>query len=121
MKITIVKPDNLTIIDGVALHFDLSKATPDNLHALQWSVANGHIEFTDQANELIDTLPDWTVLIIEEHQRIQEEQQKEREKEAKQNLFIANGLARQERIDNSHQSKLRQQQQKINDYVLEKM
>ena len=76
MRITIVKPDNLTIIDDQSQVFDLSNFyTIDNLWALQWNENNGHIEYDLSINrhhnpEFITELPGWTIPIIQEHERL---------------------------------------------------
>lgn len=121
MNLTIVNPDNLTIIDGIALHFDLTELTPENIHALQWTKSIGHLEFTDKNNEPINELPEWSETVIEKHQRLYEEQQQGQEKQARQNIFIVNGQAREQRIENTRNANLLNQQQKINDYVQEQM
>ena len=67
MNLTIINEDNAVYVDGMALAgLDLSTAgIPSNVHALQWKVNLGWIEFQDNsdftkpANEVINTLPDW--------------------------------------------------------------
>lgn len=121
MNLTIVKPDNLIIVEDIPLRFDLAVFTPENLHALQWAESIGHLEFTDKDNESINELPEWSEAVIKEHQRLYEEQQQEQEKQARQSIFLVNGQARQQRIEHTRNTSLMKQQQKINDYVLEQM
>ena len=67
MNLTIINEDNAVYVDGMALAgLDLSTTgIPLNVHALQWKVNLGWIEFQDNsdftkpANEVINTLPDW--------------------------------------------------------------
>lgn len=47
--VTVVPADNLIIVDGKALVFPFD--APANLHALQWRVDSGHIEWTDALNK----------------------------------------------------------------------
>ena len=67
MNLTIINKDNAVYVDGLALAgLDLSTTgIPSNVHALQWKVNLGWIEFQDNsdftkpANEIINALPDW--------------------------------------------------------------
>lgn len=49
--VTVVAPDNLIIVNRVALTFEFQHT--DNLHAVQWDGVNeiGHIEYTDAPNK----------------------------------------------------------------------
>lgn len=51
-KVTVVPADRLIIVDGEALHFDFP--APANLHALQWDGEQGHMEWTDDYNMMLD-------------------------------------------------------------------
>lgn len=44
MRVTIVKDDNIVIVDGVARVVDCS-ALPENFHALQWDGSRGEVEY----------------------------------------------------------------------------
>lgn len=55
MLLTIIRDDNVVIVDGRALSVDLS-GLPVNLHAVQWDGASGHIEYND--GELNEPLMD---------------------------------------------------------------
>ena len=106
MQLTIVKPDNLVIVDNHGLEFDLSGFDcPENLHALQWTADAQHIEFTDQPNEPLTELPEWAQGIMAEHQRRLQRQQENQQREEAHGLYIGNGLARQERL-RKHQEQL---------------
>jgi len=67
MNLTIIQDDGAVYVDGPALAgLDLSTTgIPSNVHALQWKVNLGWIEFKDNsdftkpANEIINVLPDW--------------------------------------------------------------
>jgi hypothetical protein len=67
MNLTIINEDNAVYVDGQALTgLNLSTTgIPTNVHALQWKVNLGWIEFKDNAdftkpaNEVINALPDW--------------------------------------------------------------
>jgi len=114
MRLTIVQPDRLTLIDGVPQHFDLQKfGVPPNLHALQWNNKEGHIEYSNEPNETITVLPQWTTAVIEEHQRLTEAQRQEQEKEARAAIYIGNGQARQERIERQQAVTLEQRVTKL--------
>lgn len=49
--VTVVAPDNLIIVNRVALNFEFPRAT--NLHAIQWDgiSKSGHIEYTNSPNQ----------------------------------------------------------------------
>ena len=67
MNLTIINEDNAVYVDGLAFaELDLSTTgIPSNVHALQWKVNLGWVEFKDNsdftkpANEIINVLPDW--------------------------------------------------------------
>jgi hypothetical protein len=44
MKLTIIRPDGIVIVDGVALKVDCSTVATD-IHAVQWNGQRGHIEY----------------------------------------------------------------------------
>ncbi len=109
MQLTIVKPDNLVILDHRGLQFELdSFDCPDNLHALQWTTESQNIEYTDQLNEPLTELPLWTQPVIEEHQRLIQQQNEQQKQEEAIALFINNGSARKQRIG-------KQQEQSVKD------
>jgi hypothetical protein len=65
MKLTIVPFDKTVYVDNYAIHdIDLS-FVPSNVHALQWKVDLGWIEFVENddfskpQNEVINELPAW--------------------------------------------------------------
>jgi len=66
-NLTIIADDNAVYLDGgVLLDLPLSSAgIPSNVHALQWKTNIGWIEFkpnadfTHDANQIINALPDW--------------------------------------------------------------
>lgn len=67
MNLTIIQDDGAVYVDGLALAgLNLSTTgIPSNVHALQWKVNLGWIEFKDNpdftkpANEIINVLPEW--------------------------------------------------------------
>lgn len=100
MRLTLVQPDRLTLVDGAPQHFDLQKfGVPPNLHALQWNNKEGHIEYSNAPNEALAALPDWTTAVVEEHRRLTEAQQQEQARQAREAVYIGNGQARRERIE----------------------
>ena len=118
MQLTIVKEDNIILVDGLAQWFDLSGySLPENLWALQWQDKAGEIEYTDENNEIIDSLPDWTNAVIEEHKRLVEDQKLQQEKENQQNFFLQNGQVRIQRIQRQNEAQKIENQKNINDYV----
>ena len=122
MQLTIVRPDSLVIVDGQSQHFDLSGFDlPPNLHALQWSLDRGHMEYTNQPNDNLNTLPDWTTAVIEEHRRVTDQQQAEQDKQAKAALFTGNGTARQERRERQTLARREREQTIINNLVRENL
>lgn len=76
MKVTIVKIDNLVIIDLHPIVFDLSKFTFEKkFHALQWDGDIGEVEYTDnKQNKIINTLDDYQP-VIDEYYTIKDEQE----------------------------------------------
>lgn len=60
MKLTIINDDKAVYVDGVSRSgLDLT-SIPINVHALQWNIDKGWIEFNDgQNNEEITALPTW--------------------------------------------------------------
>ena len=48
-RVTVVPADRLVMVDGEALHFDVT--APASLHALQWTGEAGHTEWTDAPNK----------------------------------------------------------------------
>ena len=58
MYLTIVKPDNMTLIDWHPQTFNLlDYGVPGNLHALQWQNDSGHIEYSNPVSYTHLTLP----------------------------------------------------------------
>ena len=71
MRLTIVKDDNLVIIDQHPIQFDLTPLLlPDNFHALQWYEDHGEEEFNDgTANQAITDISPYQP-IIDEYERL---------------------------------------------------
>ena len=62
-KVTIVKDDNMVIVDGVGRTVDCSGQAA-NLHAVQWDGSKGEIEYNDgSANATIDSISAYQSLI----------------------------------------------------------
>jgi hypothetical protein len=61
MRLTIIPVDGNVTKDGVGyLKLDLSScAIPSNVRVLQWKETSGWLEFWDQQNEDITSLPSW--------------------------------------------------------------
>ena len=58
-KLTIIPSDKSVYVDGLYYTgFDLS-FIPSDVHALQWFSNSGWIERQGEANEIINSLPDW--------------------------------------------------------------
>ncbi|MCW7552121.1 hypothetical protein NX722_05570 [Endozoicomonas gorgoniicola] len=122
MYLTIVKPDNLTLIDRHPQTFNLLDfGVPGNLHALQWQNDRGHIEYSNLPNEDINDLPGWVDPIVKEHRRLTELQTAEKEQADRQAIYLGNGEARLNRLDKQKQQKQQAQQEKINRLVMEKL
>lgn len=62
MRVTIIRDDNLIIVDGRALTVDLTDL-PADLHAVQWSGTAGHVERQGMPNQTIDSLGDYQTWI----------------------------------------------------------
>lgn len=121
MIVTIVKPDNLVIIDKIRKIIDLTNyELPNDFWALHWYENNGDIEYVGK-NEIIDSLPEWTNAIITEHHRLTEEQQKQQDLEEKQAIYLQNGAERQRRVEQEQLAKQQQEQQVINNFVRSQM
>ena len=65
MRLTIVKPDNLMIIDQEPVTIDLTAfSLPEHFHALQWYGNRGELEFDDGSpNQPIDNITAYQPLI----------------------------------------------------------
>lgn len=75
MNLTLVKDDNMVIVDGLALRFDLSPYNlNDELHAIQFLNGSGHIEYKDRL-EKISSIDDYQA-IITRHAELKAEQEK---------------------------------------------
>ena len=62
-KVTIVKPDNKVIVDGVDRTVDCSGEAA-NLHAVQWDGSAGEVEYNDGTpNAIIDSISAYQSLI----------------------------------------------------------
>lgn len=62
-KVTIVKPDNIVIVDGVDRIVDCSGEAA-NLHAVQWDGSAGEVEYNDGTpNATIDSISAYQSLI----------------------------------------------------------
>ena len=59
MKLTIIPVDRAVYEDGLCYSNLVWEGTPLNVHALQWQDIAGWIEYVDQPNEDITTLPEW--------------------------------------------------------------
>ena len=100
MQLTIVKQDNIVVVDNQVQTFDLSGYDLlENFWALQWQEKIGEIEYTDKNNEKIDVLPNWTKPIVAEHKRLINEQKLQQEKVNQQAVYLENGQARKNRIN----------------------
>lgn len=63
MRLTIIRDDNMVIVDGRALSVDLS-GLPGNLHAVQWDGKAGHVEYNDGTpNEKLDAIMAWQSVV----------------------------------------------------------
>ncbi|EGY24603.1 hypothetical protein DA2_3219 [Desulfovibrio sp. A2] len=63
MRLTIIRDDNVVIVDGRALAVDLA-GLPDNLHAVQWDGQAGHVEFNDGTpNEKLEDISAWQSVV----------------------------------------------------------
>ena len=76
MKLTIIKEDNMVLVDNHGLELDLSTITfPENFWALQWNGSSGHIEYNNPMiqNDEITSLPDWANVCVTKWQTRQAE------------------------------------------------
>lgn len=73
MKLTIVKDDNLVIIDRQPMRFDLSSfKLAENFHALQWFEDHGEEEFNDGTPNSVITDIEVYQPIIDEYYRLED-------------------------------------------------
>lgn len=64
MRLTIIRDDNVVLIDGRAMHVSLSLLLPANLHAVQWDGETGHIEYNDGTpNEALAGISSWQPVV----------------------------------------------------------
>lgn len=62
MKLTIIPSDGAVYKEGVSLSHLTLENIPSNVHALQWNVDQGWVEYKDGTpNKIITQLPDWAV------------------------------------------------------------
>lgn len=62
MKLSIIPSDGTVCENGVCYTNLTWAGTPPDVHALQWDIGGGWIEFIgDKPNESIDELPDWAL------------------------------------------------------------
>lgn len=63
MKVTIIKDDNIVIVNNRSCKLDLT-GFPSNIHAIQFDNGSGHIEFNDgTSNKKITDLSEYQVYI----------------------------------------------------------
>jgi hypothetical protein len=62
MRVTLIRDDNLIIVDGRAINVDLSDL-PADLHAVQWFGTDGHVERQGLPNQPIASLGDFQTWI----------------------------------------------------------
>ena len=55
MRVSIIKDDNMVIVDGRAIKIDLSDF-PADVHAVQWDGSTGHVEYKDKPQEKLTAL-----------------------------------------------------------------
>ena len=76
-RIVISKPDSMVIVDGVALPVDCS-GLPRYFHVVQWDGAEGHIEFSQDADGHL--MPNIKITDISPFQHWLEEWRRERDR-----------------------------------------
>lgn len=65
MRVTIVVPDNLILIDGRPATADLSTLAAQGIHAVQWYDNHGEVEFIghEKPNERIESLEPFQIYV----------------------------------------------------------
>lgn len=64
MRLTIIRDDDVVLVDGRALHVDLPLLLPANLHAVQWDGLAGHVEYNDGTpNERLENIAAWQSVV----------------------------------------------------------
>lgn len=64
MRMTVVVPDNLVLINGEPYTVEnLADLCPQNLHALQWYTVYGEEEYRSLTNRVITDLADYVAVI----------------------------------------------------------
>lgn len=58
MRVTIIRDDGIVGVDGVFRPVDLS-SLPADIRAVQWNGASGHVEYSEAANTLLETIADF--------------------------------------------------------------
>ena len=62
MKVTIIVDDKAVYLNSLSYDKLEWEGTPSNVHALQWDIDSGWIEFKDNSgNETINELPQWAL------------------------------------------------------------
>ena len=107
MNLTIVRADDLVIIDDQPQRFDLSSYSfPAAFWALQWRNDQGEIEFNNaEPNQMITELPEWTTAILAEHARLTEEALQP----VPPPIHHINGQVRRQRIQKAQQQQAKKQ------------
>ena len=114
--VTVVAPDNLIIVNRVALNFSFTNAS--NLHALQWdnTAKTGHVEFTDGPNKEL-TKADYKKEVLPFVQAFQSEYQRKEQEERE----AQEAAEREYNSEDSRFSRLRAERDKriaATDYLL---
>lgn len=62
MQVTVIKEDNVVVVDGEALNFDFQ--LDNNIWAIQWDGTSGHIEYNDGTpNKELTDFTEYQVLV----------------------------------------------------------
>lgn len=125
MKLIIVQFDNIVILNNKSRSFDLTLFhVPVELLALRWEDDHGEIEYNSQCellNEKINVLPEWTTPIIQKHEQLTQEEEKNQLIRKQKDLYTENGFYRIKRQKKQTEIKQQKQQKFINNYVRSKI
>jgi hypothetical protein len=94
MKLTIIVPDNIVIVDGEPVGVDVSGfASLQGIHAVQWDGKRGHLEYAQddpdefRHNTVLTSIDDYADVIEAWHARRKEVEAEEAERQRKLQQF----------------------------------
>ena len=83
MRLTIVRPDNVVLVDGKGLNMDLSRfRSLRDVRVVQWDGEKGHLEFNGRPNEPIESMVPYQEVVDAFKLKLKEKEDAERDAKA---------------------------------------